>query len=108
MLTKETSNQYNIGNLIDQLFQETADSWHCADVDRSALVEALIGGGYPEMMQIRDGRGRYFWFSSYIRTYIERDVRDIGEIRNLDGFIRLHHLLAIRSGNVINKAELGN
>ena len=39
-------------------------------------------------------------------TYIERDVRDIGELRHIDRFIHLMNILAPRSATVLNKAEL--
>jgi len=96
------------GNLADQLFSQSIETLNCANISRSSILNAVVSGGYPEMMKIDRSQGRYIWFSSYIRTYIERDVRDIGELRNLDGFIRLNQLLAIRSGNLLNKAELGN
>ena len=39
-------------------------------------------------------------------TYIERDVRDIGELRHIDRFIHLMNILAPRSATLLNKAEL--
>ena len=42
----------------------------------------------------------------YVSTYIERDVRDIGELRHIDRFIHLLNILAPRSATLLNKAEL--
>ena len=58
------------------------------------------------MQKIHTQRGRSLWFSSYVSTYIERDVRDIGELRHIDRFIHLMNILAPRSATLLNKAEL--
>jgi predicted AAA+ superfamily ATPase len=70
------------------------------------LLEGVLQGGYPEMQKIHSARGRNLWFSSYVSTYIERDVRDIGELRQIDRFIHLVNILAPRSATLLNKAEL--
>ena len=41
-------------------------------------------------------------------TYIERDVRDIGELRHVDRFIHLMNILAPRSATLLNKAAFTN
>jgi len=46
------------------------------------------------------------WFSSYIQTYIERDVRAIVNVRDLATFRRFLALLASRHGQVLNKTDL--
>ena len=70
------------------------------------IISSVILGGYPEIRKIDSQRGRHIWFSSYISTYIERDVRDIGELRNLDKFIKMFNILSSRSANILNKADL--
>jgi predicted AAA+ superfamily ATPase len=46
------------------------------------------------------------WFSSYVQTYIERDVRSITAIRDLATFRRFFALVASRHGTVLNKTDL--
>lgn len=58
------------------------------------------------MQNIENIKTRMLWFSSYIRTYIECDLHDAGNIRNLDSFMRLYLLLALRSANLLNKSDL--
>ncbi len=70
------------------------------------LSAAVLEGGYPELLKIDSPRARYLWFSSYIRTYIESDARDLASIRNLDKFITMYRLCMIRSGNLFNKHTL--
>ena len=73
-----------------------------------AMAKMVIDGGYPEYLKIENNKLKNYWFSSYISTYIERDVRDIANIRDLDSFIRLFNLLAPRSANIVRVSELAS
>ena len=92
-------------NLADDLFSA---EWPNNKTPQSSnlLLDSLLQGGYPELQRIHTQRGRNLWFSSYVSTYIERDVRDIGELRHIDRFIHLLYILAPRSATLLNKAEL--
>jgi predicted AAA+ superfamily ATPase len=65
---------------------------------------SLLHGGYPEVLARPGSRG--LWFSSYIQTYLERDVRAITNVRDLATFRRFLALLASRHGQVLNKTDL--
>jgi predicted AAA+ superfamily ATPase len=47
------------------------------------------------------------WMPSYYRTYVERDVRDLTSIGDLEVFNRFIRLCAGRSGQVLNLSSLG-
>lgn len=47
-------------------------------------------------------------YPGYVKTYIERDVRDILSIRDLDTFQRFVKLCAARIGSIFNASELSN
>src|SRR5208283_5260722 len=64
----------------------------------------LLAGGYPEV--VTRPRGRGLWFNSYIQTYLERDVRNIVNVRDLATFRRFLALLASRHGQMLNKTDL--
>jgi len=64
----------------------------------------LFLGGFPEVLA--RPKGREMWFGSYIQTYLERDVRDIINIRDLGTFRRFLALLAGRQGQILNKTDL--
>jgi len=93
-------------NIIDKLFAK--DVLHVEKLDYEKKVKTIVDGGYPEYLKIENEKMKSYWFSSYISTYIERDVRDIANIRNLDAFIRLFNLLAPRSANIVKTSELAN
>lgn len=77
-------------NVVDILFSGRIKDSSPAIVETGDIIRQIIKGGCPEVQKIDTPRGRYIWFSSYIRTYIERDVREIGELRKLDNFIRMY------------------
>jgi len=64
----------------------------------------LLHGGYPEALARPKGAG--LWFSSYVQTYLERDVRAVTNVRDLATFRRFMALLATRHGQVLNRTEL--
>ncbi len=92
-------------NPVDALFSGDPIEGHDTS-GGEGLHERILRGGYPELQKISSEQGRSLWFSSYVSTYIERDVRDIGELRHLDRFIHLVNILAPRSATLLNKAEL--
>ena len=71
-----------------------------AETDRATLLH----GGYPEVLARPAKRG--LWFSSYIQTYLERDVRGVTNIRDLATFRRFLGLLASRHGQILNRTDL--
>lgn len=71
-----------------------------AETDRATL----LSGGYPEV--VARPKSRDLWFSSYIQTYLERDVRAITNIRDLSLFRRFLAMLAARHGQLVNRSDL--
>ncbi len=70
------------------------------------LIKYILDGGYPEILKLETAMEKSLWFSSYISTYIERDARDLGEIRDTDSFIKFVNVLSTRSGTILNKSNL--
>jgi uncharacterized protein len=64
----------------------------------------LLHGGFPEVLARPQARS--LWFSSYLQTYLERDVRAITNVRDLVTFRRFLSLLASRHGQILNKTDL--
>jgi predicted AAA+ superfamily ATPase len=64
----------------------------------------LLRGGYPEVLARPSGAP--LWFSSYLQTYLERDVRAVTAVRDLATFRRFLALLASRHGQILNKTDI--
>ena len=71
------------------------------------LVDAVLAGGYPEMLRRKRPERRQAWARGYIRAIVERDVRDIAEIEKLDQVPRLLRVLAEYSGQLANFTQVG-
>ena len=70
-----------------------------------AVDEILYSGFYPRI--IDQDLNPTQALADYFETYVERDVRRLGEIRNLSNFRRFVRLCAGRVGQLINLSSLG-
>jgi len=61
-------------------------------------------GGFPEVLT--KPAGRQTWFRSYLQTYIERDIREIINVRDMGAYRIFIQMLAQRNGHVLNKSEI--
>lgn len=68
--------------------------------------ETILKGFYPRIYDFNIEPDDFY--SSYIQTYIERDVRTIRSIGNLNTFSRFLGLCAGRIGQVLNLTSLAN
>ena len=73
--------------------------------DPSDLARRLVSGGYPEPLARSPARARQ-WHRQYIQSIVDRDVLDVGRVRDADGVARLLGLLAVRNGELLNTAGL--
>jgi hypothetical protein len=71
----------------------------------SELWTSLIRGGYPELA-VDEARDLALWHSSYIQTYLERDVRSLRQVGDLTLFQSFLRALAARSGQLLNLTEM--
>lgn len=72
---------------------------------RMTVEEALVRGGYPELYE-KPELDAAAWYRSYVATYLERDVRQILNVGNLRDYERFVRACALRSGGLLNKADL--
>jgi hypothetical protein len=65
-------------------------------------------GGFPTpAYELRNKEQRAIWFDGYIKTYLERDLRDLAVIGSLPDFRRLMRAACNRLGGIVNQTELG-
>ncbi|MCK5147315.1 ATP-binding protein [bacterium] len=77
-----------------------------ANLESQSLDSVLFTGGYPAIYD--RGIDPADFFPSYIQTYVERDVRQLQNIRHLDEFIRFVRLCAGRIGQLLNVTSLAS
>lgn len=96
----------HVDDFIDAVFAPTlrppavtAEPW-----DR--LMARLAAGGYPEARERADPRRRDAWFGSYVTAILQRDVRDLSNVRDLADLPRLLALVASRAAGLLDYADL--
>ncbi len=70
--------------------------------------EYIRFGGHPKIVLEDSEEKKKTFLSQIINTYIKKDIREIGNIRNISGFNKLVEMLASQSGQLLNISELSN
>ncbi len=68
--------------------------------------DLLFEGMYPPVLA--KGLDPSPWFANYVMTYVERDVRQLVNIRELSLFRRFLRMCAARTGQLLNLSSLAN
>jgi uncharacterized protein len=76
-----------------------------AGLNDLSLEEMMFRGGYPELYE-NPSLDPLRFYRAYISTYLERDVRTLLKVTSLRDFERFLRACALRSGQLLNKAEL--
>lgn len=84
----------------------TLDELTAAHVPVRSLPDLLFGGLYPPIYD------RHLepsvWYGNYVQTYVERDVRQMINVRDLRAFQTFIRMCAARCGQLVNLSALGN
>ncbi len=70
-----------------------------------ALYRLIWRGSYPAVA-IDENVDRDLFYSSYVQTYLQRDVRDLARVGDESAFLRFLRAAAARTGQLLNMAEL--
>jgi len=101
-LSERIDNAKNAQN-ISMLLKNLNINTHCDK--KSSLKEVLLRGFYPEI-SVNRKVNRNLWCSSYITTYLERDIRNLSNIGDLNQFERFLISCAVRTGQILNISEV--
>ena len=71
------------------------------------IWQIIHRGGYPELYQNPELDWQQF-FASYVKTYLERDVRELSAVQDLDAFRRFMIAAAARTGQMVNYANIAD
>jgi len=72
---------------------------------QAALQHTLDWGSLPTLLQYRPEERRA-WLDAYQATYLERDLGDLAQLRDLESFILCHRLASLRAGKILSYSEL--
>ncbi|MBI4026210.1 MAG: ATP-binding protein [Verrucomicrobia bacterium] len=70
----------------------------------AAVYERIWRGSFPALVTGRV-RDRDLFYRSYVQTYLQRDVRDLLKVGDLDCFMRFLKATAARTGQLLNYSD---
>lgn len=69
------------------------------------VYKSIFDGSFPRLISKKDANRKTF-YSSYVQTYIERDIRDFHGIVDSIKFYNFIVAVAVRTGNLLNYSDL--
>lgn len=100
----------NIPRAIKIIFSKSArQCWNILKKLKSQKInfeKLVFRGGYPTAWLEANDSDRQEWFKGYVRTYLERDVRDLARIQRLYDFQKFLSLAAFRCSQILNRSDL--
>lgn len=72
---------------------------------RARTEDHLLWGGYPALERLPE-QERAAWLRDFRRTYLERDLADLGRVADLDQFALAQNLLAARTAQLLSFSEV--
>jgi uncharacterized protein len=110
-LTRRETLGFGTAGIWSRFFEAPVRDW--LDLVRSEPTpaedwrDAVRRGGFPPpAIQLEQQQQRELWFEGYLATYLERDLRDLQAVANLQAFQALMRAAALRIGNLWNIAEV--
>ena len=101
-ISQSLAGRVGLLNLLPFSFAELDQANRLPDL----LEDLLFTGSYPRIYDKRIPANE--WYANYVKTYLERDVRSIKNITDLDVFQRFLKMCAARSGQILNLSSLGD
>ncbi len=74
--------------------------------DLADLYAAIWRGSYPALYRT-NAPDRDLFMSSYLQTYLQRDIHDLANVGNEMSFLRFLRTVAARTGQLLNFADIG-
>lgn len=71
------------------------------------LYERILKGSYPEIYRQKENVVEQY-YETYIRTYIERDIRELINVKDENKFIKFVMNIAARTGQELNITDVAN
>jgi predicted AAA+ superfamily ATPase len=91
---------------ISSIFRELPERFDDDACNYAEMAQRIFKGAFPSTLELTSAEQRTAYFNSYLGTLLQRDVRDISQVRDLADFPRLLRLLAQRCGRLVNFSDL--
>jgi predicted AAA+ superfamily ATPase len=104
MLLRQVSQSLAGRTYIQELLPLSAAELDAAGLLPDNVDQWIFRGGYPRLYE--QPRDPAPWLLSYIQTYVERDVRQVIDLRNVSLFSKFIQIAAGRIGQLWNQASV--
>lgn len=91
----------NFFNLLDPHYE--VKEQELSDVNPLPFI---LKGFMPPLMNLNSKSDVLLWWEGYVKTYLERDLRELSQVESLIDFRRVLESVAIRTGNLLNQTEI--
>jgi len=71
----------------------------------AALYELIITGAFPELLATPN-MDRKLFYDAYLKTYVERDVRDLTRVGDEHSFVNFLRVAAARTAQLLNYSDM--
>ncbi len=106
-LTGQSDSSRPDANFLSELFGEGFPVFRCDRLGEE-LIERIVAGGYPAALARPTARRRANWYRDYAESIVQRDVRDLTQIRSLDLMPRLLRAAAAHTAQLFNLSNLAS
>jgi len=69
-------------------------------------IPVLMKGFMPPVLGMKDHGDVLLWHEGYVKTYLERDLRELSQVESLVDFRKVMQTLALRTANILNQADV--
>lgn len=69
-------------------------------------IPFLLRGFMPPVLALKGNTEVLSWLEGYVKTYLERDLRELSQVDSLVDFRKVMRMLALRTGNLLNQADV--
>lgn len=70
------------------------------------LARYVASGGYPAALARKQEKRRGTWYKEYVNTIVQRDIRDLAQIRGMEAIPKIMEMVAVQSGQLFNLSKL--
>lgn len=92
---------------LEHAFSQSFDQQSEQMFDRDDIIKMAFRGGFPEAVRLK-GRDRKNWHKDYFDALLERDLKDIINIKRQDAMKELFHVLAAWSSKFMDVSAIGS
>jgi hypothetical protein len=75
-------------------------------VEEVPSLAVMLKGFMPSVLRMKNSGDILLWLEGYVRTYLERDLRALSQVESLVDFRKVMQTLALRTGNILNQADV--